>query len=74
MGNIRTPKPIYFDGGVIEFYVKNKEIHYKTIIWTRDGTKQFTFETGKYDITTNNFKEITNRALQNFSTVGVIEN
>ena len=56
MGNIRTPKPEYFDGGVIEFYVKNKEIHYKTVIWTKDGTKQFIFETGKYYIATNNMK------------------
>lgn len=69
MGNVRTPKASYFDGGVVEFYVKNKQIYYKTVIWTKDGTKQFTFETGKYDIATNNIKEITNRALQNFSEV-----
>ena len=74
MGNVRTPKPYYFEHGVIEFYVKNGVIYYQTMLWLKDGLTQFKFETGKYDIATNNFKEIINRVKQNVSTIGVIEN
>jgi hypothetical protein len=53
MGNIHTPKTIYFEGGAIEFFVKKKQIYFKTVIWTKDGSKQFTFETGKFDYCLN---------------------
>ena len=38
MGNIHTPKTIYFNGLVLEFYVKNKEIHYKLSKWVDWGS------------------------------------
>ena len=38
MGNIHTPKTIYSNGLVLEFHVKNKEIHYKLSKWVDLGS------------------------------------
>lgn len=70
MGEIRTPRPKYFDGGVVEFFVKDKTVYYKTLIWVKDGSKQFEFEQGKYNESITPLDSIVNRALQNFSNVG----
>lgn len=49
MGNqIRTPRPVYFKNGVIEFYVYKKEIYYKAKLWLRDGTSQITIKDRKF--------------------------
>ena len=71
MGNIRTPKPHYFKHGVVEFFVKNKQIHYKTVMWNPDGTNHFVLEVGIFE---NNIDDIVKRGKQSFSSVGVIEN
>ena len=66
MGEIRTPRPYYFKGGVVEFFVKNKQVYFKTLIWNNEGSLQFEFETG---LLKEDYIEIANRALQSFSSV-----
>ena len=44
MGNIRTPKPVYFKQGVMIFYVKDKIIYYIVKLWTDDGFHQATVQ------------------------------
>ena len=73
MGSIRTPKPEYFKCGMVEFYVKNKEIHYKIWLWLVDGTSQFEYQRGKYE-SDEQIKRLIQSTLHNFSSVGVIEN
>lgn len=51
---MRTPRPYYFKFGVVEFFVKNKEIHYKVKKWTENGLSQYLYKTGKYDGNINN--------------------
>lgn len=46
MGNIRTPKPIYKDGSVMEFYVRKNQIMYSIKIWSKDGTNQSLLKVG----------------------------
>ena len=78
MGNVRTPKPHYFNNGVIEFYVKNKQIYYKVKLWLKDGSTQFLFKEGKFENITIpqliDEVQVSILASQNFSSVGVIEN
>ena len=38
MGDVHTPKTIYGNGLVMEFFVKNKEIFYKLSKWDESGT------------------------------------
>ncbi len=59
MGSIRTPKPHYFNNGVIEFYVKNKQIYYQVKLWLKDGLTHV---------------QVSILASHSFSSVGVIEN
>jgi len=66
MGNTRTPRPVYFDHGVVEFFVRNKIVNYRTVIWNKNGTSQFILETGLYN---NNSDEIVKKAQQTFVTV-----
>ncbi len=66
---VRNPRPKYFDGGVVEFFVKDGVVYYRTLIWTKDGSTQFEFETGKYDESVTSLNDIVNRALQKFSSV-----
>jgi hypothetical protein len=70
MGNIHTPKTIYFENGCIEFFVKKKQVYYKTVIWTKDGSKQFIFETGKFEQGII-IHDLIKRALQSFTDVRV---
>ena len=78
MGSIRTPKPHYFNNGVIEFYVKNKQIYYQVKLWLKDGLTQFLFKEGKFEnITVNQLVDdvqVSILASHSFSNVVVIEN
>ena len=48
MGNtIHTPKTIYSNGLVLEFYVKNKEIFYKLSKWIDLGSNLAVIKTKK---------------------------
>ena len=47
MGNVHTPKTIYSNGLVLEFYVKNKEIHYKLSKWVDAGSNLSLIESKK---------------------------
>ena len=53
---MRTPKPHYFDGGVIEFSVNGTELSFTARLWNGHGFSQYTFEQGKID-TTHDHKE-----------------
>ena len=66
MGNVRTPRPVYFKHGVIEFFVENKIVYYRTILWSEDGLTQFVLESAKYQ---GNSDELVKKALQSFSNV-----
>lgn len=68
MGNIRTPKPVYFKCGMVEFYVKEKVIYYKVWLWLVDGLSEFEYGRGKYE-SDNQIKELIKTALQSFSSV-----
>ncbi len=46
---MRTPKPYYFKHGVVVFFVKDKQIHYKVIKWSEDGFFSWVYGIGKYD-------------------------
>ena len=58
-----TPRPVYFKNGVVEFYVKNRVVHYKTVLWSKDGLVQFIFDQGKYE---GDSDKIVKKALQSF--------
>lgn len=47
MGNVHTPKTIYKNGMVVEFYVKNKITFYKISRWINEGINQVSLATGK---------------------------
>lgn len=47
MGNVHTPKTIYKNGMVVEFYVKNKITFYKISRWINEGVNQVSLATGK---------------------------
>lgn len=47
MGNIHTPKTIYSNGLVLDFYVKNKEIFYNLKKWDGSGYNQSLIESAK---------------------------
>ena len=47
MGNIHTPKTIYSNGLVLEFYVKNKQIIYKLSKWVDAGSNLSLIESAK---------------------------
>ena len=50
MGNIiRTPKTRYFKHGLVSFYVKNKQIHYRVWVWSADGLNKFLFKDAKFE-------------------------
>ena len=53
---MRTPKPYYFEGGVINFSVNGNELSYTAKLWNDHGYSQYTFEQGKID-TTQDHKE-----------------
>ena len=47
MGNIHTPKTIYSNGLVLEFYVKKKQIYYQLSKWVDLGSNLAVIETKK---------------------------
>ena len=47
--NIRTPKTAYFKHGLVSFYVKNKQIHYRVWVWSADGLNKFLFKDAKFE-------------------------
>ena len=69
MGFTRTPRPHYFEHGVVEFFVRDRVVHYKTSVWIEGGTLQFEFEQGKYNESLTPINEIVSRALQRFGSV-----
>lgn len=70
MGNIHTPKTIYNDGLVMDFFVKNKEVYYKLSKWNEEGTSQALIESAK--LGDQNPIEIMNEVLRLF-TKGITE-
>lgn len=65
MGLIRTPRPLYQDGFVMEFYVKEKQVYYKISKWNPDGYSQGELQKGK--LGKQEPQVMFNQALQNFS-------
>ena len=51
MGNLRVPKNHYFKYGVVQFYAKNKEIHFKVYLWIENGSKRILVRDSKFNIT-----------------------
>ena len=47
MGNVHSPKTIYKNGLVVEFYVKKKIVFYKISRWINDGVNQVSLAEGK---------------------------
>ena len=73
MGNIRTPKTVYFKQGSLSFYVKDKQIYYKVWLWLHDGLTHFLYKDAKFEgiTVTEILQEVQSHS---FSSVGVIEN
>ena len=67
MGNIRSPKVLYKHGVVMEFYVKNKEIHYKIFVWSKDGMNRSLLEEDA--LNGRDYIQVFNQALQKFTSV-----
>lgn len=40
---LRTPDPIYFKHGVIQFSQKDQELYYEVWVWTEDGLNKFKY-------------------------------
>ena len=66
MGNVHTPKTIYKNGMVVEFYVKNKVTFYKISRWINEGVNQVSLATGKLS-DFNSPEEVMEYAWINFS-------
>jgi len=72
MGNIRTPKTIYKNGFVVDFYVEKKVVYYIIYKWTEKGYVRSDLESGKLGDRTR--QQMMDYTLQSFTNVGVIEN
>jgi hypothetical protein len=72
MGNIRTSKPIYKNGFVMTFFVKDGIINYKIKVWNKTGSNQSLLEQGV--LGDQDARQVFEKALQTFTNVGVIEN
>ena len=66
MGNIRVPKPIYFENGVINFYTQGSIVKYNIYIWNNNGMTQIAYKSGIY---LDNAKELIDDALHKFTNV-----
>ena len=42
-------KTTYLKNMVIKFFSRKKQINYKVLQWSKDGMKQFSMESGKFD-------------------------
>uniref|UniRef100_A0AAT9JAP1 ORF60 n=1 Tax=Nitrosopumilaceae spindle-shaped virus TaxID=3065433 RepID=A0AAT9JAP1_9VIRU len=69
MGGIRTARPIYQDGCVMEFYVRKQEVHYKIKLWNKEGTNQSLLQEGI--LGDQDARQVLNKAIQNLSNVEV---
>ena len=67
MGSIRCPRPIYNDKIVVDFKVRNKEVHYIIYKWNDDGTVRSDVDSGK--LGDQSPQQIMDNALRIFSTV-----
>jgi hypothetical protein len=67
MGNIHTPKTIYGNGLVMEFYVKNKQVFYKLSKWVDLGSNLSLIESAKLE--NQKPEDIMNKAQQSFTGV-----
>lgn len=47
MGNVHTPKTIYKNRLVLEFYVKGKQIFYKLSRWDENGINQSVIDSAR---------------------------
>ena len=68
MGKDRTPRPLYNNGFVVTFNVKDSEEYYTILKWNDDGYTQSVIEKGKVDQQTP--QQILDNALQLFTEVG----
>lgn len=69
MGSLRTSRPIYEDGFVMEFFVRKQNIHYKIKLWNKDGTNQALLQEGI--LGDQDARQVLNKAIQNLSSVEV---
>ena len=46
MGNIRNPRPIYDNGSVMEFFIRDKQTHYRILKCNDEGTNQSLIDSG----------------------------
>jgi hypothetical protein len=72
MGNIRTSKPIYKNGFVMTFFVKDGIINYKIKVWNKTGSNQSLLEQGV--LGDQDARQVFEKALQTFTTVRELEN
>lgn len=69
MGGIRTARPIYQDGCVMEFYVRKQQVMYSIKIWNKDGLNQSLLKVGI--LGDQDARQVLNKAIQNLSSVEV---
>ncbi len=69
MGGIRTARPIYKNGCVMEFYVRKNQIMYSIKIWNKDGLNQSLLKVGI--LGDQDARQVLNNAIQNLSSVEV---
>jgi hypothetical protein len=67
MGNIRTSKPIYKNGFVMTFFVKDGIINYKIKVWNKTGSNQSLLEQGV--LGDQDARQVFEKALQTFTNV-----
>lgn len=61
MGDIHTPKTIYKNRLVMEFYVKGKEMFYKLSVWDENGVNESVIDSAK--LGDNKPMDLINKAL-----------
>lgn len=66
---MRTARPIYKNGFVMEFYVKKTNVYYTIKVWNKDGLNQSLLKTGV--LGDQDARQILNKAIQNLSSVEV---
>ena len=69
MGNLRVPKTHYFKYGLVQFYAKKNEIHFKVYLWLESGSKRILIRDSKFTIPLEQI--IAEIPKQSFSSVGV---
>jgi len=69
MGKIRTPRTIYKDKLVMEFYVENNKVFYKISKWNDEGLALMQMQKG--ELKEQDPQKIMDKALQNFTECNV---